>query len=353
MRNPFISLILLLASMVLLQSCGKKNNGPQPTSPPVDTGSYVVSTLAGTGNYGFTNGPGTAAQFSNPLGVAVDLAGNVYVADADNNAIRKITPAGQVSTLAGDGTRGLKNGNGTTAQFNFPHALVTDSAGNVYVADTFNEVIRKITPGGIVSTFAGDSNTGFANGAATAAEFNAPSGITIDHFGNLYVSDSNNQRIRKITPAGVVSTLNLSALLSGPQGIAVGASGDLFVAETGKGLIRKISAEGVLSTVAGTEPGGFADGQGTAALFFVPEGIAIDAPGNLYIGDLGNDRIRKITPSGYVSTIAGSIKGNVNGAGSIAQFYAPAGLAISSFGYLYIADVNNQSIRKLKLNTGL
>lgn len=346
MRNLFISTVLLLASALLLQSCKKKNN-PQPGTPG-DTGSYSVTTLAGTGSYGFTNGPGSTAQFSDPYGVATDVSGNVYVADADNNAIRKITPAGIVSTVAGDGTRGFKNGTGASAEFDFPHALVVDSTGNIYVADTFNQMIRKITPAGVVSTFAGDGTAGFTNGTGMTAEFNAPSGITIDRYGNLFVSDSNNQRIRKITPEGVVSTLNLTVLLSGPQGIAVNASGDLYVVESGKGLIRKITSEGIVTIIAGTEPGGFADGQGTAALFFVPEGIAIDPSGNLYIGDLGNDRIRKITPSGYVSTIAGSTKGNVNGAGADARFYAPAGLAIDGFGYLYIADVNNYSIRKLK-----
>ncbi len=351
MRNLFITTVLLLASALLLQSCKKKNN-PQPGAPgvPVDTGKYTVTTLAGTGSYGFTNGPGTIAQFSDPFAVATDASGNVYVADADNNAIRKITPAGIVSTLAGDGTRGFKNGTGTGAEFNFPHALVVDTTGNIYVADTFNEMIRKITPAGVVSTVAGDGTAGFANGAGAMAEFNAPSGIALDRFGNLFVSDSNNQRVRKITPAGMVSTLNLTILLSGPQGIAVNASGDLYVVESGKSLIRKITSEGITTTLAGTEPGGFADGQGTAALFAVPEGIAIDASGNLYIGDLGNDRIRKITPSGYVSTIAGSTKGNVNGAGADARFYAPAGLAIDAFGYLYVADVNNHSIRKLKIN---
>lgn len=347
MRNSLISTVLLLASVALLQSCNKKKINPQPGAPG-DTSKYTVTTLAGTGSYGFTNGQGAIAQFSDPYAVATDVSGNIYVADADNNAIRKITPGGIVSTVAGDGNRGFKNGNGAGAEFNFPHALVVDSAGNIYVADTFNQMIRKITPAGVVSTLAGDGTAGFANGTGAAAEFNAPSGITIDRYGNLFISDSNNQRIRKITPAGAVSTLNLTVLLSGPQGIAVNASGDLYVVESGKGLIRKITSEGTVTTVAGSEPGGFADGQGTAALFFVPEGIAIDTQGNLYIGDLGNDRIRKITPSGYISTIAGSTKGNVNGPGADARFYAPAGLAIDASGYLYIADVNNHSIRKLK-----
>src|SRR5476651_156632 len=201
MRNLFISTVLLLASALMLQSCKKKNN-PQPGMPG-DTGSYTVTTLAGTGSYGFTNGPGAIAQFSDPYAVATDVSGNVYVADADNNAIRKITPAGIVSTVAGNGTRSFKNGAGASAEFHFPHALVVDSTGNIYVADTFNQMIRKISPAGIVSTVAGDGTAGFVNGTGTAAEFNAPSGITIDRYGNLFVSDSNNQRIRKITPAGV------------------------------------------------------------------------------------------------------------------------------------------------------
>lgn len=349
MRIFFTSAVLFLAASILLQSCSKKKSNPQPGAP-ADIGNYSVSTLAGTGNHGFVNGAGTIAQFNDPYGVATDVSGNVFIADADNNAVRKITPTGIVSTVAGDGTRGFKNGDGANAEFNFPHALVVDSLGNIYVADTFNEMIRKITPAGVVSTFAGDGTAGFANGAGTIAEFNAPSGITIDRYGNLFVSDSNNQRIRKITPAGVVSTLNLSALLSGPQGIAIDAAGNLYVVESGKSLIRKITTEGTLTTIAGTEPGGFADGQGTAALFFNPEGITIDASGNLYIGDLGNDRIRKITPAGYVGTIAGGIKGNANGIAAEAHFDAPTGIAIDASGNLYVTDTNNHSIRKLKIN---
>jgi sugar lactone lactonase YvrE len=348
MRTLFISTLLLVASAILLQSCTKKKNDSQPGAPG-DTSRHAVSTLAGTGNYGFKDGAGTTARFNDPYAVATDVSGNVYVADAGNNSIRKITPAGLASTIAGDGTRGFKNGDGASAEFNFPHALVVDPAGNIYVADTFNQVIRKITPAGTVSTFAGDGTPGLADGTGTTAEFNAPSGIAIDRYGNLFVSDSNNQRIRQITPTGVVSTLNINILLSGPQGIAIDASGNLYVVESGKSLIRKITTEGAVITIAGTEPGGFADGQGATALFFTPEGIVLDPSGNLYIGDLGNDRIRKITPTGLVSTIAGGIKGNTNGAATDARFNAPAGLAIDAFGNLYVADVNNHSIRKIQL----
>jgi streptogramin lyase len=213
-----------------------------------------VSTLAGSGTAGFTNGAGAGASFYGPYGVAVDTAGDVYVADLNNNAIRKITPAGVVTTLAGTGAAGYTNGPGTSATFRGPYGVAVDSAGNVYVADTGNNVIREITPAGVVSTFAGTGSTGFANGPGSSATFEQPIGVAVDSVGNVYVADGGNNAIREITPAGVVSTL------------------------------------------AGTGAAGFANGPGSAATFSDPTYLAVDGAGNVYVSDSNNYIIRKITP---------------------------------------------------------
>ncbi|NEV95103.1 hypothetical protein G3567_13255, partial [Psychroflexus sp. YR1-1] len=210
---------------------------------------------------GFADGTGSSAQFNYPIGVAVDASGTVYVADANNHRIRKITPAGAVSTLAGS-TYGFADGTGISAQFANPTGVAVDASGTVYVADQFNHRIRKITSAGVVSTLAGNIR-GFADGEGSSAQFNNPLGVTLDASGNVYVADGSNHRIRKITSARVVSTL--------------------------AGSIR-----------------GFADGEGNSAQFNYPTGVAVDASGTVYVTDYFNHRIRKITAAGVVSTLAGS-----------------------------------------------
>ena len=214
--------------------------------------STMVTTLAGSGVAGYADGTGTAAQFYSPNGVVVDSSGTLYVADSSNNRIRKITPAGVVTTLAGSGVAGYADGTGTAAQFNYPNGIAVDSSGMVYVADTNNERIRTITPTGVVTTFAGTGAYGFADGTAITARFYLPNSIVVDSSGTVYVADSYNMRIRKITPAGVVTTL------------------------------------------AGSGVAGFADGTTAAALFRYPSGIAVDSSGTVYVADYGNNRIRKI-----------------------------------------------------------
>jgi ATP-dependent protease HslVU (ClpYQ) peptidase subunit len=313
-----------------------------------------VSTFAGS-SYGFVDGTGTAAQFKNPTGIAVDDSGNVYVADVSNHKIRKITPAGVVTTFAGS-SAGFADGTGTAAQFNNPANVALDASGNVYVVDSGNSKIRKITPEGVVSTFAG-SSAGFADGTGTSAQFSNPQGITIDASGNVYIADTSNQKIRKITPTGVVTTFagsdygdvdgtGTSAQFKYPYGVAVDASGNVYVADRSNHKIRKITPAGVVSTFAGSSSG-FANGTGTAAQFKYPHGIAVDASGNVYVADTNNQKIRKITPIGDVSTFAGSTAGYADGTGTSAQFSSPQGITIDASGNVYVADHTNQKIRKI------
>jgi sugar lactone lactonase YvrE len=272
------------------------------------TSAGVVSTLAGS-TYGHADGSGSSAEFFNPDGVVVDGSGNIYVADYSNNRIRKVTPAGVVTTIAG-GTQGYADGTGTAAEFFSPQGIAIDASGNLYVADVYNHRIRKITPAGVVTTLAGSGatgpgNGGYADGAAASARFSSPTGVTVDAAGNVYVADFENFKVRKISTAGIVSTVagsidgetdgtGSSAAFGAPQGIVVAPSGNLFVTDY-LNTVRQITPAGVVTTIAGSTTSGFADGVGTAARFKGPAGIAIDGSGNLYVADYGNGAIRKIT----------------------------------------------------------
>lgn len=318
-----------------------------------------VTTLAGSGSTGYADGTGAAAQFYYPSAVTTDSNGFIYVADERNHRIRKITPTGVVTTLAGSGVAGFANGTGTAAQFNRPSDVVTDSSGNVYVTDSDNHRIRKITPAGVVTTLAGSGVDGFAEGTGTAAQFSYPWSLAIDSTGTLYIADEFNYKVRKVTSAGVVSTLagsifgyqdgtGAGAQFSRPNDVAVDASGTVYVSDYSNLRIRKITPAGVVTTFAGSGVQGSADGTGTSASFNYPMGIAVDSSGNVYVSDSDNNRIRKITPAGVVTTIAGSgVDASIDGLGSAASFSYPMGLTVSSTGVIYVADGSSSKIRKI------
>jgi hypothetical protein len=329
------------------------------------TSSGVVTTLAGSaGIRGGADGTGSAARFNAPNGLTVDTSGNIYVADTTNCAIRKITPAGVVTTVAGSpGVIGSADGTGSAATFRTPGAVAVDSAGNLYVADTGNYTIRKITPAGVVTTLAGVAGTsGLTDGTGTAALFLPPTGIAIDSGGNLYVADPTASVIRKVTSAGVVTTplgasfpgsadgTGNAAQFSAPRDIAADGAGNLFVADTNNETIRMVTPAGVVTTLAGTvRVSGSVDGTGSAAQFNTPLGLSVDSAGNLYVADSGSNLIRKVTSSGVVTSLAGS-KGNTgfdDGTGAAAQFNAPAGICSSNAGNFYVADAGNNTIRMI------
>jgi sugar lactone lactonase YvrE len=340
-------------------------------SQSVYTSPYTFTTLAGTaGTHGNADGAGTAAQFFSPTYVAVDASGTLYVSDTGNDSIRKVTAAGVVSTLAGGpgqfGFGGYADGTGLAALFASPLGIGVDQSGNVFVCDLYNYVIRKITPAGVVSTFAGnyaDGKAGVeaADGTGSGADFDFVNGLAIDSNGNLFVADDP-ALIREVTPGAVVTTIagtdhvsgsldgqGLNAMFDHPGGVAVDANADLYIADTANNIIRKIAPGGFVTTLAGKAGvTGSADGTGGAASFNAPFGIAVDGNGNVFVGDSGNGVVRMITPAGVVTTIAGKagVKGSTDGTGVAALFSSPYGVAFDTSGNLYVTDSVTHVIRK-------
>jgi sugar lactone lactonase YvrE len=332
------------------------------------------------------DGIGTEARFNNPGGIVIDKSGNLYVADSNNSTIRKITPFGIVSTFAGKaGATGFNDGQGGEARFDHPSAVAIDRDDNLYVADSLNDLIRKITPAGEVSTIAGKPGSrkdpaliathGNHDGTRATAQFDYPDGIAVDVRGNLYVLTAD--LVRKITPSGAVSTIaghsisdaheEMDMSRDGPAtsvrlgslgGIAVDQSGVLYVT-TSNGTVKKITPDGRVTTIAGKAMQvesdgairniGSEDGKGSTARFHTPWGIAIDSNGTLYVADRQNHSIRKILLDGTVSTVAVSAvsSGSFNGKDSAAHFVAPTGITIDSVGNLFVTDPGAQNIRKV------
>lgn len=321
----------------------------------------LVSTFAGSGSIGSTDANGTSASFNLPTVVTVDSFGNIFVVDRSNHKIRKITPNGDVTTFAGSGVSGSADGIGTAASFRFPDGAVFDSHDNLFVSDQSNHKIRKITPDGTVSTFAGTGSIGSADDIGTAATFYYPAGMAVDGDDNLYVADYGNNKIRKITPDGTVSTFAgtgvasategtaLAAEFNGATGVCVDSFGNVFVADYYNNKIRKIDTLGNVTTFAGSGVIGATDGIGTAASFYYPAIVSIDSSNNLFVTDEENQKIRKITTDGMVSTFAGNgTLGAADGISTSAQFNYPTGIAIDNSNTVFVCDYGNNKIRKIK-----
>lgn len=332
-------------------------SGIAPAAVPVVT---TVTTLAGSGTPGFADGAGAAASFKDPAGIAVDATGNVYVADTGNSRIRKVTPTGVVTTLAGSGTATYANGSGASASFAVPEGVAVDATGIVYVADTDNGCIRKVTPGGVVTTLAGvaPNGGGYVDGPGQLAQFSVPAGITVDDAGNVYVADRGNLLVRKVTPAGVTTTIagaieggfadgvGTAALFSDPRGIAMDRAKNVVLADSINHRIRRVTPAGAATTVAGSGANSFKDGAASVAGFVAPTGVTVDSVGTIYVAD-GN-RIRRVTPAS-VTTLAGSgMGGFADGVGTTARFNGGLmAVAVDTTGNVYVADSANQRIRKL------
>jgi streptogramin lyase len=331
-----------------------------------NSNSPQVTTYSGNGTAGSTNGKANEASFSNPMGVAVDSNGNIFVADSRNNLIRKISADGTVSTLAGGGKQGSADGKAASASFFFPVGVAAGPDGNVYVADTHNSLIRKISPQGIVTTIAGALTSSTKDHPDSLQRLDNPYGIVVGKNGTVYFTDWERNMVRKISPEGKMSIIaggtdpgakdgkGLSASFFLPQGIAIDDEGNLYIADTYNNMIRKMDANGMVTTLAGKPAikgkhnSGHKDGKGPMASFNHPCGIAVDKRGIVYVADVGNNEIRKITPDGTVSTFAGTgLPGDQNGSLDKATFYRPYGVAVSKNGDLYIADYVNNVVRKI------
>lgn len=358
MNNKTISFFLVVIfglisiSLTGLISCG---SGAIP---------FTVTTLAGSGETGNTDGSGTTAEFNQPDGVTVSSTGDVWMTDLGNHEVRHIAPDGTTTTVAGNGEAGYVDGPKEEAQFNNPDGIATDSHGNICVADSGNNVIRKITPEGEVSTAAGTGVPGIADGHAGEAQFNKPTGIAVDSSDNLYVADEGNNVIRKITPAGEVSTIAGTAVpgfqdglaseaqFDTPHGIAIDSSNNLYVTDQGNERVRKISEEGEVTTIAGNGTAGYSDGPAAASEINTPHGVAVDSStGEVFFADEDNNMIREIGPTGQVTTVAGTGEASFeDGDANKAKFKKPRGLALGLNKELLVCDFENNRIRKIEKN---
>ncbi len=336
----------------------------------LDATTGILTLVAGNGTYGFSgdNGAAANAQLRSPKGLAVDSAGNLYIADTANQCIRKVTD-GVITTVAGNGTYGFSGDNGPAAgaELGTPYAVAVDSAGSLYIADTGNNRVRKVA-GGVITTIAGNGTYGFGgdNGPAASAQLRSPQGVVVDSAGNLYIADTNNQRIRKVS-GGAIATVAGNGIINGglanfsgdngpatsaqlwtPGGVAVDAAGDLYIADTGNQRIRKVSG-GVIATVAGNGTYGYSGDSGPAisAELWTPAGVAVDSAGNLYIADTGNQRIRKVSGGTIATAAGGGAYVAPSGPAASAQLDNVLGLAVGSPGSLYLAAGS-----VLKLATG-
>ena len=338
--------------------------------------SFTMSTIAGNGIQGYSGdgGPATSAELFNPRGIVSDPAGNVYFCDFNNNRVRKISTTGVVTTVAGTGVAGYNGDNiaGPAARLSSPYRVAMDAAGNLYIADPGNNRIRMLAPNGVITTIAGNGNAAFSGdgGPATKASLSYAEDAVVDPSGNIYIADSGNNVIRKITTNGIITTIggNTQQGYSGdggpatrgslylPVSLAVDPAGNVYFSDQGNNVVRKIDTNGMMSTIAGTGAFGFAGdgGPATSAMFNNPAGVALDAAGNLYVIDVGNSRLRVLLTNGTIATVAGTGVAGSRGDGGpalSAELYYPRSVAVGTFGNIYIADFQNNLVRQLTPTT--
>ena len=328
--------------------------------------SGVFSTFAGNGSIGYSGdgGPATAAQLHWPVSVTSDLSGNIYIADWSNNVIRKVNPAGVISTCAGSGLYGDfgDTGPATAAKISTPTSIAVDGIGNMYICDAVNSVIRKVNTSGVITTFAGKHTGGFSGdgGPASAAFLNNSSGVAVDAIGNVFIADGYNNRIRKVNTSGIISTIAgkgtpgysgdgssaTDAGLNNPVSVKADAGGNIYFTDNGNNCIRKVNASGIISTITGDGTPNFSGdgGVATAAELNNPEELTIDGPGNIYVADAHNNRVRKVNTSGKISTVAGGLS---SGRPALANAINPWGMIVDGSGNLLFADADNNRICRI------
>lgn len=329
-----------------------------PTQVRVHT-TAQVSTVAGTVS-GFVDGDATEARFRRPEGIAMDDAGNLLVADRNNQRVRSVSADGEVRTVAGTGETGFVDGAAESALFSQPEDVVVNAAGEVFLADASNHAIRRISPDGTVTTIAGTGVAGYVDGDGSIAQFNSPEGLSLDASGEVLVADTTNNVIRRIAADGTVTTVAGDgesdftdgpadvAQFRAPEDIALDSSGAIIVADAANFAIRRISPDGVVDTLAGNGVAGFADGDAASAQFSRVDGLAVDAADNVLIADTFNHRVRLLTPTGTVVTIAGSgVRGLVDGDGASAQFTEPSSAVMDAGGNVLVCDERGHRLRRI------
>jgi len=324
-----------------------------------------VESFSGSGQAGFTNSDGQqVGQFNRPHGLATDGKGNIYVSDRGNHAIRVVTAFGDIRTLAGNGKEGNADGVGATASFKQPIAVAIDKTGMVYVADRDNHVVRAIDPAGKVLVLAGTGTKGFANGPVSSAQFNEPYGVALSpDEKTLYVADYLNHAIRAIDraarqvttlagngTAGFANGVGDKAQFNQPYNVKADANGRLYVPDQNNHAIRRVDPDGTVSTIAGNGQSGFADGKPSEARFNNPTGLIVAADGTIYVADRNNHRIRAISPAGETTTLAGDgAAGQQDGPAQTAKFNRPIDVVLTSDGSLVVSEENNHRLRKILL----
>ncbi|MFD8695475.1 NHL repeat-containing protein [Kitasatospora purpeofusca] len=333
----------------------------------------LITTVAGNGQQGFggDGGPATTSSLNCPFSVTFDSSGDLYIADYQNHRVRKVSTGGTITTVAGNGVKGYGGDGGpaTAASLKDPAGVAVDRIGNLYIADRSNQRVRKVGPDGTITTVAGSGTHGFSGdgGPATRARLNFPHSIAVDGAGNLFIADDYNHRLRKVGPDGTITTVAgdgtegyggdggpaTRAGLNFPHGIAIDAAGTLYIADRYNYRVRKVTPDGTITTVAGTGTRGF-DGDGGPAVraaLNLPQSVALDRAGNLYLADYGNKRVRRVTPDGRITTVAGDgtegSRGD-SGPATSAQLNQPLGIAVDAHGDVHLADYGNHRIRRLR-----